>query len=122
MKPEPTDPEEMEDQQLFSHLQTQIERCKEELKELRSRLRPVKKRLVKSMQEEGLVAMRCGEFLLTKEEADDSTKLVYNEKTVTAFFDDEALEAYEADPNNRKPVRKRPRFVVERQIVDVDSE
>lgn len=107
---------------MFSHLQTQIERCKEELKELRSRLRPVKKRLVKSMQEEGAATMRCGEFVLTVEEADETTKLVYNEKTVTAFFDEEALEAYESHLDNWKPSRKRPRIVVERQIVEIDDD
>ena len=74
------------------------------------------------MQEKGVATMRCGEFVLTKEEPDVSTKLVYNEKTVTAFFDEEALEAYESHLDNWKPARKRPRIVVERQIVEIDDD
>ena len=109
----------------FSHVQTQIERCKDELKELRKQLRPLKKRLLKHMEEEQFTLMTCGEFILSRQEPSEDQedpKYIFNEQTVVNFFDERAVVEYYADPNHRRPARKRPRVTVERQIVEVDDE
>lgn len=123
IKTEPTESD--SDERLFSHLQMQIDRLKENIKQVRQMLRPVQKRLRKKMEEENLETLQCGEFVLTQSvpdsEEDDEPGVIFNEKHVTSFFDEEMVSAYMNDPKHHRKSRKRPRFSCERQIVDVSD-
>ena len=125
IKTEPSDSESNNDERLFSHLQTRIERLKEEMKQVRQQLKPIHKRLRKKMEEESLQTLQCGEFVLTQSvpESDEGSEpgVVFNEKHVTSFFDEDMVSAYMNDPKHHRKPRKRPRFSCERQVVDVSN-
>ena len=121
VKKEPTEQEEM-DEKVFSRLQIQIERLKEEIKSFRKLQNPVKKRLRERMQAEGLETLHCGEFVLTQQtlsSGDEAPTVIFNEEKVTSFFDEDLISAYVNDPENQRKGRKRPRLTCERQIVEI---
>lgn len=112
------------DEKVFSRFQVQIDRLKEQIKQLRKLQTPVKKRLRARMETEGLESLQCGEFVLTRcaPEHDEVSSVIFNEKKVTAFFDEDLVSAYMNDPENQRKSAKRPRFTCKRQIVDLGSE
>lgn len=123
VKQESDEQDEM-DEKVFSRLQIQIDRLKEEMKQLRKLQNPVKKRLRERMETEGLESLQCGEFVLNRQapECDEAPSVIFNEKKVTAFFDEDLVSAYVNDPDNQRKGVKRARITCERQVVDVDSE
>lgn len=121
VKQEPTE-DDLMDEKVFSRLQIQIDRLKEQIKSFCKLQNPVKKRLRKRMETEGLETLQCGEFVLTQERPpSEETGVIFNEKKVTAFFDEDQICAYANDPENQRKSRKRPRFRCERQVVELDS-
>ena len=111
------------DQKMFSRLQIKIDNLKEEIKSLRKLQNPIRKRLRKHMQDEDLESLQCGEFVLTQEipNDDEDPGIIFNEKKVTSFFDEDQIASYVNDPQNQRKPRKRPRFTCERQVVDLAS-
>lgn len=112
------------DEKVFSRFQVQIDRLKEQMKQLRKLQAPVKKRLRARMETEGLESLQCGEFVLTRcaPEDDKASSVIFNEKKVTAFFDEDLVSAYMNDPENQRKGVKRPRITCKRQIVELGSE
>ena len=124
IKQEPTEDDPM-DEKVFSRLQIQIDRLKEEIKTFRKLQKPVKKRLRERMETEGLETLQCGEFVLTQKQPsseDEGLSIIFSEKNVTAFFDEDQILAYMNDPENQRKSRKRPRLTCERQIVELDND
>lgn len=111
------------DEKVFSRLQIQIDRLKEQIKSFRKLQKPVKKRLRERMEAEDLETLQCGEFVLTQHQPPvEEPSVIFNEKKVTAFFDEDQIFAYANDPENQRNSRKRPRFTCERQVVELDGE
>lgn len=123
VKQEPTEQEEI-DEKVFSRLQIQIDRLREEIKSFRKLQNPVRKRLRERMQAEGLETLHCGEFVLTQQPPgdDETPSVIFNEEKVTSFFDEDLVSAYVNDPDNQRRGRKRPRLTCERQIVELEGE
>lgn len=122
IKEEPTE-DDLMDEKVFSRLQIQIDRLKEEIKTFRKLQKPVKKRLRERMEAEDLETLQCGEFVLTQQQPpSEESGVIFNEKKVTAFFDEDQICAYVNDPENQRKGRKRPRFTCERQVVELDGE
>lgn len=123
IKQEPTEDE--MDEKVFSRLQIQIDRLKEEIKAFRKLQKPVKKRLRERMEAENLDTLQCGEFVLSQKQPsseDEGPSVIFSEKNVTSFFDEDQISAYVNDPENQRKSRKRPRLTCERQIVELDND
>jgi len=107
---------------VFSSLQASIEGCQDELKGLRKRLRPVKKRLVQRMEDEGLRTLACGQFVLTQDLEDNEEEepgVAVTMKRLEEFLSEEQMGEY-CDENKRPP--KKRRVKCERLIVEATDE
>ena len=116
----------MSDADMFSVLQTELERMKERAKAVRKRIAPVRKRLQKRMEEEELSELRCGNFVLEMDndsstsDGDNEDAAIFTKDRVRAHFGDEQYEDYCA--NNQRPKRKKRKVVCRRDVVDVDAQ
>lgn len=131
VKPEPSDPagdpagepldlvEGLSDETVFSSLQGSIEACQDELKGLRKRLRPIKKRLVQRMEDEGLPTLTCGQFVLTSADDEEETGVAVTMKRLEEFLTEEQMDEYCEE--NKRPPKKR-RVKCERLIVEVEDD
>lgn len=111
------------DEAVFSALQMSIETRQSELKDLRKRLRPVKKRLVQKMEDEGLEELTCGQFVLSHSSPtsdDDAPSVVFNRERLESFLSEEQMDEYCRE--NEKPAKKRRIVKCERRIVDVSDD
>lgn len=109
------------DETVFSSLQGSIEACQSEVKGLRKRLRPVKKRLVQRMKDEGLPTLTCGQFVLTQdsEEDEEETGVAVTMKRLEEFLSEEQMDEYCEE--NKRPPKKR-RVKCERLVVELTDE
>ncbi len=126
VKPEPSDSAgkvagEPSDETMFSSLQGSIEACQDELRGLRKRLRPIKKRLVQRMEDEGLSTLTCGQFVLTQDSDDEEEEpgVAVTMKRLEEFLSEEQMDEY-CEENKRPPKKRRVRC--ERLIVEVTDE
>lgn len=112
------------DPQMFSALQSELERMKERAKLLRKRILPIRKRLQRRMEDEQLQQLRCGNFVLemdvdSESDSDDTGKAVFTRKRVREHFGDEQFESYCA--SNQRAKRKRLKLKCRRDVVSVDN-
>lgn len=120
VKREFPDASDTSDEKVFSLLQGSIEACQDEMKRLRKRLRPVKKRLVKRMEDEGLDKLACGQFVLTQDSEPDEKEpdVAVTMKRLEDFLTEEQMVEYCQD--NRRPSKRR-RVRCERIIVELSD-
>lgn len=109
------------DSKVFSSLQSAVEACQERIKRIRKRLRPVKKRLVKKMEDEGLTKLTCGEFILTNppDSEEEEATVAFTRERLEQFLTEEQMEEYCED--NKRPSKKRRVVKCERVVVDISE-
>ena len=110
------------DVDVFSALQSELERMKERTKSLRKRILPVRKRLQKRMEEERISTLRCGNFVLEMDvesdsESEDAGDAVFTRERVRKHFGEEQYESYCASNLRTKP--KRRKLHCRRDVIDV---
>lgn len=127
VKPEPEpeqEPDGSSDPNMFSALQSELERMKERAKLLRKRILPIRKRLQKRMEVERVHQLRCGNFVLEMDvdsdsDSDETGDAVFTRDRVREHFGDEQFESYCA--SNQRPKRKRRKLNCRRDVVSVDN-
>ena len=123
-EPEPGKEEGSSDPNMFSALQSELERMRERAKLLRKRILPIRKRLKKYMEDEQLQQLRCGNFVLemnvdSNSESDEPGDPVFTRDRVREHFGDEQFESYCA--SNQRAKRKRRKLNCRRDVVSVDD-
>lgn len=116
------------DAQTFSVLQSKLDRLKERQRELAKCILPVRKRLQKHMQNEGLERLQCVNYVLTMEidsddgveDSDDAVaEAVFTKDRIVNFLTPEQLQEYEAANQRPKKKRKRAKLRCERDVIDI---
>ena len=123
LEPEGAGKEGSSDPNMFSALQSELERMKERMKLLRKRILPIRKRLRKRMEEQQIAEMHCGNFVLEMEvdsESDDQDEAVFTRDRVREHFGEEQYEAY--CESNQRPKRKKRKINCRRDVVDLEED